>query len=95
MLWCFVSRKTAADPKARHEVESDPAKKVMVLLTHLHAATSDIAMIDNCIQHDTCGRDVQQQAPVLQVGKVKGSAAGPDVAVLVHVHLVVWCDQTV
>lgn len=52
-------------------------------------------MIANCVQHDMCGTDVQQQAPVLQVGKVKGSAAGPDVAVLVHVHLVVWCDQAV
>ena len=40
-------------------------------------------------------RGVQQQAPVLQVGEVKGCAAGPDVAVFVHVHLVIWCDQTV
>ena len=33
--------------------------------------------------------------PVLQVGEVKSSAAGPDVAVLIHVHLVVWGDEAV
>ena len=43
--------------------------------------------------HDICG--CKAAAPVLQVGQVKGSAAGPDVAVLVHMHLVIWCDETV
>lgn len=86
---------SAAEAETGLTVESKTTEKVTVLLTHLHAVTSDIAMNDDCMQHDMCGKDIQQQAPVLQVGKVKGSAAGPDVAVLVHVHLVVWCDQTV
>lgn len=38
---------------------------------------------------------MKQQAPVLQVSEVKGRAAGPDIAVLVHVHLVIWGDQAV
>lgn len=34
-------------------------------------------------------------SPVLQIAQIKSSAAGADVAVLVHVDLVVRCNQAV
>ena len=43
----------------------------------------------------SCHEGARSCVPVLQVGEVKGGAAGPDVAVLVHVHLVIWCDEAV
>lgn len=33
--------------------------------------------------------------PVLQIAQIESSAAGADVAVLVHVNLVVWRDEAV